>query len=197
MRKTKKISIMEKNSVQELLAFVPCLMAGPKAIYVSTPITNGERLLGWLRGVSPELKADVASYEAQLREQVIAPNCADGTQFANKVRNDTGREVIDPAPFMVPGWTQEEYLDLWEQVIVQYASEVRFNDGWAYSNGCAQEYLIATKAGVPRYDSSGQPLSVSQACSLLQKVIPALQYAGLSTGILEDVLLQLRNLTDT
>lgn len=166
---------------------IACTIGTPKAIYISTPITNGQRARPWRASLPAEVLNNPGVFQARLQAEVIEPNCAEGRALAARVRAQTGMPVIDPTPFMAKGWTQSDYLELWTCVIETYAQEVWFNDGWEHSNGCVQEYLAALKAGIPTKDATGQPLPADRACALIEKVIPLLDTADSSSSAYRSV----------
>lgn len=175
------------TQIRVALTMIRCTLPADKAIYVSTPITNGKRLLPWRASLPECVKQDKQAYEALLLDNIIKPNTHDGHLFAQQVRVQTGRPVIDPTPFMADDWTQADYIEFWSCVIEDYAAEVWFNDGWEYSNGCAQEYLVALKCGIPTLDSNGQALPVHRACAMLDSVIPLYQDMEVSAMVLRSV----------
>lgn len=174
--------------IKACLSILACALPSTKVIYISTPITNGKILLPWLSSLPDHVKSDSQTYEKLLLEHVIKPNIEKGQAFAARVRDLSRAPVIDPSPFMADDWTQTDYIELWTCVIEEYASEVWFNSGWEFSNGCTQEYLAALKAGIPTKDASGNPLPASHACALIEGVIPELQEAKVNAMVLRSVL---------
>jgi hypothetical protein len=83
--------------------------------------------------------------------------------------SDSARVVIDPSALDdVPGWTQADYRAFWGEVIERYAAEVIFRDGWSSSRGCAYEFLVAARAGIPTLDAVRRPLSLLDALGMIR-----------------------------
>jgi hypothetical protein len=160
------------------------LLGSLKGVYFSTPMTNGLRLIKW-RSQNSHIKPGTPEYEERFAREVLAPNCQEGQRIAQQLRDATGDYVIDPSCFDVKGWSQEDYLSFWCCVIEKYAKEVRFNEGWEYSNGCTREFLAAQRAGIPTKDLAGKIISLSEALHAISNAIPALRKVSIPTNALE------------
>lgn len=117
---------------------------GSSITYVSTPITSGAILYEAMdaAGVTSveELKRDAAHFRAV----VMDPNIAAADAVARRMA-ELGGAVIAPAAFEARslGWSQDDYMGLWLDVIERRATRLAMVDGWHYSNGGAEEYLQA------------------------------------------------------
>jgi hypothetical protein len=145
-----------------LLSAFDCLLNGSKALYASSELTTGKRLYDLMletgARTAEELRAQLG--EEGYRCRLWEPNLAEALDFARQVRARHGRElVLTPAPFVALGWSQPEYLGLWETVIRTRVETLFFGSGWEYSNGCAFELCVAWDAGIPARDADGVPIS--------------------------------------
>jgi hypothetical protein len=121
--------------------------------YVSTPITSGRALYAAMdaAGVATleELRRDASFF----RKNVIDVNIAAADAVA-RAMVAFGGAVIAPAAFEARslGWSQDEYMGLWLDVIERRATRLAMVDGWQYSNGGAEEYLQALLMQADRRD---------------------------------------------
>lgn len=141
-----------------MLSAFDCLLNGGKALYASSELTTGKRLYDLMREVgvwtAEDLRAKLGEEEYQRR--LWAPNFAEALDFARQVRErSAGRLVLTPAPFAARGWSQPEYLALWETLIRTRIEELFFGPGWEYSTGCVFELSVALDQGLPARDADG------------------------------------------
>lgn len=135
-----------------------CILGSDRhAIYVSGPITTGPRFIAVReRGGADDEK-----------KQVLAANIADIVEAAARLRKETGCIVIEPGSLSVQTWSQDDYLELWTNLIERHIAEVRFLDGWEASIGCALEYERARQHGVTRCRLDGSSITDDEAISLV------------------------------
>jgi hypothetical protein len=169
------------------------ILGNRKCLYFSTPMTNGLRLVKW-RARTKHLEPGTKEYTEQFIQEVLTPNCQEGERIAQQLRERTGEYVIDPSCFDVEGWSQEEYLSFWCSVITRYAKEIRFNEGWAYSNGCTREFLAAKQAGIITANIEGNRISCLEAIQAISSAIIELQEVSIPTRVLEATVKELSNL---
>ena len=100
--------------------------------------------------------------------------------FARELRERLpGRPlVVTPAPFLAPGWSQAEYLALWESLIRTRFRAVYFSRDWEYSTGCTFELAVARDAGLPTYDAAGRALDLDGAIGLISRSARDLEAEG-------------------
>ena len=133
-----------------------CIIGDARVIYLSGPITTGPR---WLAAVNNE----------QMEfNGLINSNCQDLLDAAAKVRSDTSSIVIEPASLSVRGWSQDDYLSLWTELIERHAGEVRFLPGWEFSNGCAREFERAWRHAVPTRELDGTQIGLAEGLRQLR-----------------------------
>jgi hypothetical protein len=167
------------------LSAFDCMVQPVKAIYCSSELTSGRRWYEVLRQHSVKNSSDLkrklgeADYQLCYQRNMDA-NKAWAERFAAIVRHSQsgGTDVINPGPLTVPGWGQDEYNALWEQLIRTRVREVRFNRNWQFSNGCTFEFTVAFDAGIPRLDSEGEELDTYAAVALIREAVAGLEKEG-------------------
>ena len=167
------------------------------ALYVSAPITSGQRLVDWyarrrnLGGLEEE------QFWRERRNEVVAPNRNAASALMKRIRGIDSGPVIDPtAVGDIEGWTQGDYRTAWARIIEEFARAVIFANGWEFSNGCGYEFLVATKAGVETLDESWRPITLATGVSLVCHAVGELSSRGLSTEFLQGILEELESLGD-
>lgn len=137
-----------------------CILGSERhAIYVSGPITTGPRLIA-MREHGSEL-ADQSA--------VLSANIAEIIDAAGRLRNDTGRVVVEPGSLLVQSWSQINYLELWTSLIERHIAEVRFLDGWQASIGCVLEYERALEHEISCLRLDGTAISHAEAILLVKE----------------------------
>jgi hypothetical protein len=160
------------------------------AVYVSTPITTGQRFVEWRRGSGAALAPSGDHYRREHDRQVVQRNREHAKPIVRAVRERGWGIVIDPTSVHdVPGWQQRDYHAFWAQVIERYAGTVVFADGWEYSSGGAWEFLTAVRTGARLLREDLEPLTVEEGERLIKDAIVALEADGvLSTEPLRGAL---------
>jgi hypothetical protein len=142
-----------------------------RVVYLSGPITTGQRFIDWWRGGGHALARDSGQYSAALREQVIAPNEEALKLAAELLRARHAEPVIEPATLFVSDWSQSDYLDLWERFITDHASRILLMDGWEFSAGCASEFCRAHLDGVPTARMDGTPVVARDGIAAIRRAL--------------------------
>jgi hypothetical protein len=169
-----------------------CVIGEEKAIYASTPITNGPLLLEKVASDRKLLQLDRKDFVAYVWRVVVPRNEDNAKLFVRRLRSMQIGVVIDPSSFFSEDLSQEDYLVLWGEVIKRFANSVWFNSGWAFSRGCVTEYCIAIENGIPTFDNMGCELLIPQAIGQISKAIEDLAVVGLDVGGLEKQIDRLR-----
>lgn len=133
-----------------------CVLGDSRVTYLSGPITTGRR---WI---------DAVATGNVIRAEIVDQNSRALIDVAARLRAESPRPVIEPASLSVRGWSQDDYLALWTELIERHAGEVRFLDDWAYSNGCAHEFERAQRHAIATIDLAGQPISLLQGVERLR-----------------------------
>jgi len=171
---------------------IDCVLHGDHAIYASSELSSGFRLYQALRErglkTAAELKQSLGDdwFQANIWEV----NVKAAIDFSENVR---GRffdrtVVVTPAPFAARGWSQDQYLSLWEGLLRTRIKSVWFNSNWQYSNGCAFEFAVARDAGLETLDRRGAPLSLSAGAELIREAAGQLERGGFDAKKLRDSL---------
>jgi hypothetical protein len=167
------------------------------ALYVSAPITSGQRFVDWysrnrnLAGLGDE------QFRREHGKEVVAPNRIAASALIKRVRGIDSGPVIDPTAVRdIEGWTQGDYRTAWARIIEEFARAVVFTDGWEFSNGCCYEFLVATKAGIETLDESLQPITLAAGVSLVRHAVVEMSSRGLSVEFLRGILEELESLGD-
>ncbi len=178
-----------REEVAMVLSTIDCVLNRQSAIYASTELTSGSLVYGLLR--EHKLKT-----VAQLKERFGADwyaehlwnvNVGNACAFAEAIRTGLGRgEVITPAPFTAPGWTQHEYLSFWETLIRTRIHGVWLNDAWQFSNGCTFEFAVAQDEGIPTFDARGGRLTLREGVALIDAAIASLEQDEFDTTKLRE-----------
>lgn len=172
---------------------IDCLQVGrhQDPVYVSTPITGGNRLYDFLaeKGVTSkkELKLeDIPAYNSR----VIHANCDRAREVARDLRRE-GEAAVEPAAIALPGWCQTKYNQHWTEVVRDLPlSKVVVCDGWQLSYGCLLEVRVALDRGLPVEDERGQAISREGALEKVRKSVAERSAQGFQLGPLERTLTQ-------
>jgi hypothetical protein len=166
-------------------------LAPRTAIYCSAPITSGRRYIEWLQTRRERTSIDELSNEERALHQkhVIEPNQRHGKQVADRLRQRSGKPVIDPtAVGPVEGWRQADWIAFWEEVIGRYVSELVMIEGWEYSFGCTHEFWFAQSHDLPCYNESISLISPSDAVRSIRRAIGELEAINVDAAKLKSVL---------
>src|SRR5260370_25010608 len=155
-----------REEVEMLFSALDCVLNREKAVYASAELTSGRRLYDAMREFSVKTAADLKQLKGKdwYSTNILDANVKAAQDFAAHVREELGGKtlVITPAPFSATGWSQPEYLALWEQLLRTRIGSSWFKSNWQYSHGCTFEFAVSIHAGVPTFDHPANPLTVLQ-----------------------------------
>lgn len=183
--------------IESLLNVLGSVIVDRSAVYVSTPITSGQRFARW--SSQRDIEFDLSHPETYLefKREVLDPNSEHARAIIKDLRMRFDQALIDPTALRdIEGWVQDDYRVLWGRVIEQCANTVVFLDGWHYSNGCTYEFLVAN-CMTPRpsiLNEDLQPLTLEKGTGFVKQAISELQNSKLPTDFLQQVLHELRRL---
>ena len=187
-------SYAEESSLA--LSAIDCVLNGERAVYASTELTTGRRAQAVLRELGAQRSSELRERmtPAEYTSRIWNPNVEGAMAFARRLHHTLGGNqlVITPAPFMAPGWNQQEYLAFWETLIRTRIKAVYFNDGWEFSNGCAFEYLVAIDAALPTFTDDCQPLPIAHSIARIESAIDSLTADRIDPGGLAQTLGRLK-----
>ncbi|HEX5709040.1 MAG TPA: hypothetical protein VFX96_17190 [Pyrinomonadaceae bacterium] len=174
------------REIEAMLAVLSSVIDGRDAAYLSAPITSGKRLAEWKGSAGGS--ASEEEYLRGLSCHVVEPNRAHARDIARRLRGTLEGALIDPTVMPdIDGWGQNDYRHLWAEVIERYASRVVCIDGWNFSNGCAYEFLVAKRRGLPTLDERLTPITVEKGAALVGEAVAAFGPCGLPTDFLNRV----------
>lgn len=167
----------EVAKIAEVFASV---VEGRAALYVSSPLTTGQRFIDWLGSTSAPDPHDMAYPEA-FRRAVFEPNRESARAFVARLREECAEVVIDPTGLPdLEGWTQRDYRSLWGEVISRYVRLVVFRDGWEYSDGCTYEFFVAARHGVRMVRENLSPITEEEGLELVRAAVDGRLATGAS-----------------
>jgi len=163
---------VHSGEIANLLLVFATVVEDRQATYVSSPFTTGPLASAWAaRNGFEHVEAALASSE--FAAEVLTANRARAATVVRGLRQQestAAEPVISPTALPdVPGWTQDDYRFFWGRVIEEYAARVVFLDGWHESSGCAYEYAVAARCGLPTLDERLCGLEVADALPLLER----------------------------
>jgi hypothetical protein len=174
--------------VDLLVEVFASVVANRAAIYVSSPLTTGQRAFEWHRGDGSPRRAQQDAGSDEFRVGVIEPNRGEAARYAAALRMKLQQVIVDPTAMAdLPGWNQADYRVFWGRVIGRYAEAVVFREGWHYSSGCAYEFLVACATGSRLLREDLTPLTVKEGQRLLRQSIEESAGRGVSPAFLEGV----------
>lgn len=159
-----------------------------KVAYLSGPITTGVRFIDWWNQSGHRLAMDSEAYRDGLRQQVIVPNENQLKIMAELLRAKSSEPVIEPASLSVSYWSQQDYLELWEQFIIDHASRILLMEGWEYSAGCASEFCRAHLEGIPTTRIDGAPVVARDGIAAIGQALARVEALAQPPVYLQDAL---------
>ena len=140
------------------------------ALYVSSPLTTGQRAFDWHRVNGA--RGAITSVEEDFESTVVNSNRVAAAEYVEGLRATHHGCVIDPTALDdVPSWTQSDYRYFWGRVIDDHASAVIFRNGWEHSSGCAYEFLVAARKGIPLFREDMTPLTTEDGLEALRSAV--------------------------
>ncbi len=131
--------------------------------YLSAPISTGWRDLMLMKELGVTKEELRAKYPQEHRRRVIGPNEREVYKFAQMVRKLEGRGfVVNPGELYVPGWSQEDYIGFWEEIIRSFCLEIVLAPGWEFSAGARFEASLSLQTNLKVCDVRGRELSARE-----------------------------------
>jgi len=176
------------SDVKSFANLLKSITDGKKTIYISVPITTGPIFLQWYHAEGSALDPSSQEYKAKHQENVISKNREIAWRKIKEIRAvNSNALIIEPTPFFISQWAQEEYHFFWGKIIEDCVNKVILLDGWQYSAGCCYEFLKAMYSGIETVAENGMPLSRGLGSSLILNAIQELKQNSLPTVYLERV----------
>lgn len=162
------------------------------SIYISAPITTGTNFLEWYLTRGIPIK-ESNEYKKVHYDEIITPNSEKILKFHQELSQKFNTPIIEPASFEMPGWSQDDYLRYWEEVINHSVMKIIFMDGWCYSKGCTYEYFIGLKKGIELVDQNQNPIDKSWAIEHIQKAISEYDKVSIDTDLQKKILKEIEH----
>ncbi len=187
------------DEIEMVIKAFDCVVPDNKGVYCSSDVTTGKGLYRLLRQYGAHSRAELKEMlgegpYAQVMDDLIRKNIERGCRFTETLRQRGVENLINPGPFIGPGFEQEHYHYLWERVILKKVYEMWLNEGWEYSNGCTLEYAIAVRKGIPRLEHSGNVIELKEATERVAAAVAELQGYGIYDDNLAQNLARIKEL---
>lgn len=155
--------------MKDILYILDTIIDKNKVLYVSTPITTGERYIDWYTNIGREI-TDSEEQKRSKQSLVIEPNIKNSCASISRIRRLTKKAVIDPTVLedCSLNWEQGQYYEFWTHIIRKFADEIVFLDGWEYSLGCCHELITAAHKGISMFTQNLQPMTIFDAIAKVQ-----------------------------
>jgi len=184
-------------SIEDFVGLFGTIFRGRCAYYVSVPITSGTRFHRWYKDEGSKIVRESNRYAKEHYENVIQHNLKWFIKRIEEIRKSVNNNiVIDPTVFNFRSWDQKQYRLFWAKVIEQYVHTIIFMEGWQFSSGCANEFLVGARSGILLLDENRQPIEVKEGLELMQEALEEIHKYDAPNGELEEVVRQLDEFTD-
>jgi hypothetical protein len=151
---------------QHLMQALEAAGADHNVVYMSVPITSGEREIKLLDEVAVTSVEELRTrHRDRWRNDVVVPNERAAECHASMVRGSSwaaGAIVVDPSRMHVAGWEQADYNGFWIELMARHVRQVVATPGWEFSKGARIEVAHALSLSLPVLDITGKELSPGQ-----------------------------------
>lgn len=133
--------LSEEHLVQAMMA---AGVRGRNVVYVSVPITSGQRELQLMRKLGVRSSDELRTNDPVLwQREVLEANERDALANVALVRDAAwlppGFVVVDPSRMSVKGWDQDDYNRFWVRLMSEHVRFLVATPGWEYSRGARTE----------------------------------------------------------
>ena len=123
-----------------ILDTIKCIGGDEGLIYVTVPITSGYREFRLMNELGLTREEVRTKHKARWREEVVQPNEADAEAYSLIAQLQyPDRIVLNPAMLQVVDWGQDQYNEMWNEVLRQFCDVLMVTPDWAYSLGARKE----------------------------------------------------------
>lgn len=142
-------------------------------IYLSTPITGGMNRITNVSSVIDKNALEALKAESLIVSDYIIPP-----------------RVINPAKTFIPEFSQEQYLELWIEVIRTFANKLWVMPDFYLSDGCVAEVCFAIENHIPVhlicsengiYFDADKPSSTPKLIQMILDGVSIMQYHSIPT----------------
>lgn len=149
-----------------ILDAVKCLGGDQGIVYVTVPITTGLREFNLMRELRCGRQELRTTHHSRWINEVKRPNEADAEAYALMTQMQyENRLVLNPAALQVADWSQDQYTNMWNQVLTEFCDVLVVTPDWAFSNGARLEVQQMFVLGREIVDIFGKKLT-SEAVQL-------------------------------
>ncbi len=145
-----------------ILDTIKCVGGDEGLIYVTVPITSGYREFRLMNELGLTREEVRTNHKARWREEVVQPNEADAEAYSLIAQLQfPDRIVLNPAMLQVAEWTQDQYNEMWNEVLRQFCDVLMVTPDWAYSYGARKEVKEMALLGREIVDMFGNTVKSS------------------------------------
>lgn len=146
-----------------ILDSLRCLGANRGTIYVTVPLTSGIRQFKLMADLGCRSSAELRErHRARWLAEVKKPNKDDAKAYVLMVRIlNPGDLVLNPGEIEVDGWSQDQYNDMWNEVLTDCCHKLVVTPDWIFSRGGRLEVDRMLELGRPVVDIFGNPVPKS------------------------------------
>lgn len=163
--------------IEVLSKFLHGVIQESNAVYVSSPITSGQRYIEWIKTHPTNRDFSGDNQTPEFISNVIEKNLGHAKTVVKKIRAlFPGKILIDPTAVPdIDGWKQGDYRYAWGRVIEEFADLVVFSDDWQFSSGCIYEYLISMRGNIKVIDEKQEEITPAIALTLIRDAMETLE----------------------
>lgn len=190
----------DEHLVQAMMA---AGVQGRNVVYVSVPITSGQREVELMCRVGVRSSTELRAAEPELwRREVLEANEADAVANVADVRDAPWVPdrfvVVDPSRMRVKGWDQDDYNRFWVRLMSEHVRFLVAAPGWEYSRGARTEigYALSFPAeDLEVVDPAGHVIDAATLRTLAATARSTLAEMGWSPGEVDAYLARLAETT--
>lgn len=182
----------DTGGIENMLGFLSSLIEGKTAVYISSPITTGNRFIQWYKEYGSKLDPESKQYKEEHFNHVIQPNLEDVKKKVTGLRQHFDSFLVDPTKFDYPEWTQDDYRYFWGNVIERHVKTLVLLDGWQYSKGSAFEYLVAARSGIETLSESLYKVDPGTGLQMIHEAIAKYNESSIAADYFERIADELR-----
>jgi hypothetical protein len=131
-------------------------------VYVTVPITSGIREYKILKELGCSREELRSRYSDRWKSEVITPNEADAEAYAFMTQIQfPNKLVLNPAELRVEDWGQDNYTDMWNQVLTDFCDVLVITPDWSFSAGARGEVQEMVTLGRGVVDLFGRTVTAN------------------------------------
>lgn len=172
-----------------ILDTIKCVGGDEGLIYVTVPITSGYREFRLMHELGMTREEVRSKHKTRWREEVVQPNEADAEAYSLIAQLQyPDRIVLNPAMLQVVDWTQDQYNEMWNEVLRQFCDVLMVTPDWAYSYGARKEVHEMALLGREIVDMFGNSVKFSSLNEATEQAEQRLLGMGWSKEFIDQTL---------